>query len=118
VEENSVARKAIEWAKGWNLKTRDPKLAKELEAGLITEMALSCAAGKWDGDNRPGDRGVVCRSVIGRRANSVGGSKLESEISGLATDLLMPVALKFTGMFWDVHGQYHILERLAGDIRS
>jgi hypothetical protein len=25
----------------------------------------------------------------------------------------MPAALKFTGMFWDVHGQYHILEHLA-----
>ena len=118
VEENPGARKAIESAKGWNLKARDPHLAKELEAGLITEMALSCAAGKWDGDNPPGDRGMVCRSVLGGRMNSVGGSKLESEIIGLAANLLLPVALRFTGMFWDVHGQYHILERLAGDVGS
>lgn len=118
VEENAGARKAIESAKGWNLKTRDPHLAKELEAGWITEMALSCVTGKWDGDNPPGDRGLVCRSVLEGRMNSVGGSKLESEIIGLAANLLVPVALKFTGMFWDVHSQYHILERLAGDIGS
>jgi hypothetical protein len=30
----------------------------------------------------------------------------------------MPVALRFTGMFWDVHGRYHILEHLAEDIGS
>ena len=30
----------------------------------------------------------------------------------------MPVALKFTGLFWDVHGQYHILERLAEGVGS
>ncbi len=116
VEENSDARKAIESAKGWNLKTHDPHLAKELEAGTITEMAISCAAGKWDGDDPPGDRGTLCRSVLERKMNSIGGttgSQLESEIIGLAANLVMPFALKLTGMFWDVHGQYHILERLA-----
>jgi hypothetical protein len=30
----------------------------------------------------------------------------------------MPLALRFTGMFWDIHGQYHILERLAGNFGS
>ncbi|HLY16141.1 MAG TPA: hypothetical protein VKR61_02900 [Bryobacteraceae bacterium] len=120
VEENPAARNAIEAAKGWNLKQRDPHLAKELEAGLLTEMALSCLAGKWDGDDPPGESGVICRSVLDRRASSLGGgtSRLESEIIGLAANVLMPYALKFTGMFWDVHGQYHILEKLAADIGS
>jgi len=31
--------------------------------------------------------------------------------------LLMPYALNFTGMFWDMHGQYHVLEKLAGRYR-
>ena len=116
IEENSAAKKAIESARGWNLKTRDPHLAKELAAGTVTEMALSCAAGKWDGDDPPADRGTFCRSALERKMNSLGGttgSQLESEIVGLAANLVMPVALKFTGLFWDVHGQYHILERLA-----
>jgi hypothetical protein len=119
IEENSDAKKAIEEAKGWNLKTHDPRLAKELQAGTVTEMALSCAAGKWDGDDPPSDRGAFCRSVLGRKMNSIGGtsgSQLESEIIGLAANLAMPFALKFTGMFWDVHGRYHILERLAENI--
>ena len=96
VEENADARKAIESAKGWNLKTSDPHLAKELQAGIITEMALSCAAGKWDGDDPPGDRGAFCGSVLERKMNSVGstsGSTLASEIIGLATNVAMPYAL-------------------------
>lgn len=120
VESDPGARKAIESAKSWDLRKRDPRLAKELEAGLLTEMALSCAAGKWDGEDPPGERGVLCRSVLESKVKSAGapGSKLESEIIGLAANLLMPVALRFTGMFWDVHGRYHILEHLADDIGS
>ena len=121
VEENPDAKKAIESAKGWNLKIHDPHLAKELQAGVITEMVLSCAAGRWDGDAPPGERETFCRSVLERKLNSIGsttGSDLKSEIIGLAANLAMPVALKFTGMFWDVHGQYHILERLAESVGS
>jgi hypothetical protein len=84
-------------------------------------MALSCASGKWDGDNPPPERGALCRSVLQGKLNSVGGttgSDLETQIIGLAANLLTPLALKFTGMFWDVHGQYHILEGLARDLAS
>jgi hypothetical protein len=49
---------------------------------------------------------------------STSGSELESEIIGLAANVFMPFALKFTGMFWDVHGRYHILEGLAQGIGS
>lgn len=119
VEENPDARKAIESAKGWKLKKHDRKLAKELETGMTTEMAVSCAAGKWDGDQPPGDRGSLCRSFLARSMNSFGGtnnSAIDSEIIGIAASLLMPFALKFTGMFWDVHSQYHILENLTEGI--
>ncbi|MFN7993485.1 MAG: hypothetical protein U0Q18_07785 [Bryobacteraceae bacterium] len=120
VEEDADARKSIEFAKVWNLKGKDSRLGKELHAGFYTAMAISCAAGKWDGEDPPGDRGVFCRSVLGQRLSSAngGGSQFESEILGLATSILMPAALKFTGMFWDVHGQYHILEHLAEDFAT
>jgi hypothetical protein len=120
VEENPNAKKAIESAKGWNLKATDPHLGEELEAGTITETALSCAAGKWDGDEPPGDRGTLCRSILERKLNSFSGtgSQLPSEIIGLALNLGMPYALRFTGMFWDVHAQYHILERLVEGVGS
>ena len=121
VEENSDAKSAIESAKTWNLKKHDARLVKELQAGMITEMALSCSSGKWDGDDPPGDRGSLCRSVLARRMNSIdttSGSVIDSEIIGLAANLLMPFALKFTGMFWDVHSQYHVLENLTADMGS
>jgi hypothetical protein len=121
VEENAEAKRAIETAKGWTLKLHDPHLAKELEAGIITETVISCAAGKWDGDDPPDGRGTLCRSVLERKMNMLGnttGSELESEIIGLAANLAMPFALNFTGMFWDVHSQYHILERLVERIGS
>lgn len=121
VEMNSDARKAIESAKSWDLKKGDPSLARELEAGLLTERTLSCAAGKWDGEEPPGDRGLLCRSVLQAKGNSAAGaagSKVESAIIGLAANLLVPVALRFTGLFWDVHARYHILEQLAQGIGS
>jgi len=121
VEQDSGSKKAIESAKTWNLKLSDPHLAKELQAGVVTEMAVSCAAGKWDGDDPPADRGAFCRSVLERKMNSLGnttGSQLQSEIIGLAANLVAPFALKFTGMFWDVHGRYHILEGLAQGVGS
>jgi hypothetical protein len=119
VQENQDAKKAIESAKSWNVKKRDRHLAKELEAGMITEMSVSCAAGKWDGDNPPGDRGSLCNSMLARRLNSVDtGNSIDSELIGLAASLLAPFALKFSGMLWDVHSQYHILENLADGIGS
>lgn len=121
VEENQDAKKAIEAAKGWNVKKRDRHLAKELEAGMITEMSVSCAAGKWDGDNPPADRAAWCNSTLARRLNSMdsgSGSAIDSEIVGLAASMLAPFALRFSGMLWDVHSQYHILENLADGIGS
>lgn len=120
VEENPDARKAIESAKGWSLKKKDAHLGKELQAGMITEMTVSCAAGKWDGDNPPADRTAVCNSSFARQLNATGtgGSALDSALIGLAATFLTPIALKFTGMFWDVHSQYHILENLAAGIGS
>jgi hypothetical protein len=122
VEENAEARSAIEFAKSWSLKAQaqDKKLGRELEAGLATELALSCAAGKWDGDDPQGERGFLCRSILDKTMGSVSGkgSKIESLIIGIASNAGFPFALKYTGKFWEVHGQYHILSRLTEGIGS
>jgi hypothetical protein len=121
VEENADAKAAVEFARGWNLKMDKPKLVKELDAGLATQLALSCAAGKWDGEDPPGDRGVLCRTVLDQNVNP-GATKntadLESIVIGLGTRLAFPWALKYTGKFWEVHGQYSILQGLAAGIGS
>jgi hypothetical protein len=55
-------------------------------------MALSCAVGTWDGADPPRDHGTLCRSV-GRKMNTLGsttGSELESEMIGLAANLVTP----------------------------
>ncbi len=101
------------------MKLKEPKLAKELEAGLITQLALSCAAGKWDGEDPPGDRGVLCKTTLDKAisATSVStGAKIQAMITGLITRAAFPYALKYTGKFWEVHGRYHLLERLAAGI--
>ncbi len=116
VEENKDAKAAIEWAKGWSVKTSDPKLAKELEAGRITEMALSCAAGRWDGEQPPADRGALCKSVLEKKLAPIdvgSASQIESDIVGLLSGVAVPLALKFTGKFWEVYPQYHVLEQLT-----
>jgi hypothetical protein len=121
VEEYGDARAAIESAKSWQLKLKDPKLARELEAGQITEMALSCAAGKWDGEVPPGDRGVLCRTVLDQTitpSSASSAANIESIIIGLASGAAFPYALKYTGKFWDVHRQYHLLDHLAAGIGS
>jgi hypothetical protein len=121
VEEYSDAKAAIESAKSWQLKLKDPKLVRELEAGQITEMALSCAAGKWDGEDPPGDRGVLCKTVIDQTITSSSASSaanIESIIVGLAAGAAFPFALKYTGKFWDVHRQYHLLDHLVIGIGS
>ncbi len=119
IEENADAKSAIERARTWNLKLGEPKLYKELQAGIAVEMALSCAAGRWDGEEPPADRGKLCRSVLDRKANPLSagsGAELESEILGLAAGLVFPWALKFTGKFWDVYSQYQLLDQLTTSI--
>jgi hypothetical protein len=120
IEENADARAAIEFARSWNLKTDNPKLAKELDAGLATQLALSCVAGKWDGEDPPGDRGILCKTVLKSiSASSVSNAgSLESLIVGLGARVAFPWALKYTGKFWSVHKQYGILQALSQGIGS
>jgi len=121
IEENADAKAAIEFARMWNLKTDNPKLVKELAAGLATQLALSCAAGKWDGEDPPGDRGVLCKTVLDKgisASSDTSAGNLESIIIGLGARAAFPWALKYTGKFWAVHKQYGILPALSQGIGS
>ena len=118
IEENADAKAAIEFAKGWNLKLKEPKLAKELEAGQAAQFALSCLAGKWDGEDPPGPRGVLCKTVLQSAASASNSSSIKSIIIGAVAGVAFPLTLKYTGKFWDVHRQYHILETLTQGIAS
>lgn len=120
IEEDKDAKAAIDSAKGWNLKLKDPKLVKELDAGLLTETALSCMAGKWDGEDPPGDRGVLCKTVLDQSvgASAAKSSNVMSAIVGVFTREAFPFALKYTGKFWDVHRDYHILQALTQGIAA
>ncbi len=121
VEENAAAKAAIESAKAWDLKADQPKLETELQAGMAAQMALSCAAGKWDGDDPPPDQAGLCRSVLENKVNPIGSgtnsiSTIEQQAMSAAARLGLPVALRFTGKFWSVHSKYNLLEKLGSGI--
>jgi hypothetical protein len=121
IEENADAKAAIEFAKGWNLKLKEPKLVKELQAGLAVQLALSCLAGRWDGEDPPAPGGVVCKTMLDQSLGAAPASSppnLESIIIGAITRVAFPLSLKYTGKFWDVHRRYHILEALTHGIAS
>ncbi len=118
IDENSDAKAAIESAKTWDLRSDNPKLEEELKAGLAVQMALSCAAGKWDGDDPPQDKAALCRTVLENKMSPVSdkASSLKDKIMGAAADLGLPWALRFTGAFWSIHSKYNVLEKLASGI--
>ncbi len=118
IEENGDAKAAIESAKTWDLRSDNPKLEEELKAGLAAQMALSCAAGKWDGDDPPQDKAALCKAVLENKMNPIGGktSTFEDKILGIAATLGLPWVLRFSGAFWSIHSKYNILERLASGI--
>ena len=130
VQEDPEAKAAIESAKHWQLRTENPKLAQELQAGLAVQLFLSCAAGRWDGEEPPPERGAVCDTInqkgspltAGTNPLASGGgsilAQLESQATGLAAGLAFPLALRYTGKFWDVHLRYAILERLTQGFSS
>jgi len=117
IEEDADAKAAIEFARTWNLK-KEPKLVKELNAGLATQLALSCAAGKWDGEDPPGERGFLCRTALDRDISAGSAGSLASIIIGLGARAAFPWALKYTGKYWSVHKQYGILQALSQGIGS
>jgi hypothetical protein len=129
VEHNPSAKTAVASAKTWKL--RDRQLEQELLAGLALELSLSCAAGRWDGEDPPAQRGMLCR-VVNKEANSflagtnplasgpLSGwqSQLEALAGGIGATVVFPSGLQYGGKFWDIHSRYQVLDRLTNGFGS
>jgi hypothetical protein len=58
------AKQAIEYARTWDLSKFNPAMQKDLSGALAAPLLLSCAKGKWDGDNPPQQRKITCKSMV------------------------------------------------------
>jgi hypothetical protein len=129
LERDPAAKAAIESAKTWEI--GDSKLRRELQAGLALELSLSCAAGRWDGEDPPAERGALCKvmnhqvtSFLGRSNPLANGpetewhQQVEGLVGGLAAAVVFPSALHYTGEYWDVHSRYHMLDQLTNGFAS
>ena len=119
VEENADAKAALESAKGWNLATDNPNLVKEYRGALALEVTLSCAAGRWDGEDLPAEQRAFCMPVSSQGTGSLlsSRSQLRARLLGLL-GIAIPRILGLTGKFWDVQSRYDILEHLTREIGS
>jgi hypothetical protein len=128
VEQNPGAKAAVESAR--NCKLKDQKLEQELQAGLALEVSLSCAAGRWDGEDPPADRGILCKVMNERLSSFLTGnslasgpasgwqSELENLAGGIGAAVVFPSALQYGGKFWDIHNRYRVLDRLTNGFGS
>jgi hypothetical protein len=129
IEQNPDAKAAIDSAKDWKL--RGSNLAPELATGLALELSLSCVAGRWDGEDPPADRGILCKvmnekvgSLIGKINPLASGptsgwqSQLQELAAGIGATVALPQALQYGGKFWEVHDRYQVLEQLTTGFSS
>ena len=60
LEESRSAKRAIDFAKRWDVSKVDPEVADDLKDGLYSALLISCIMQKWDGNYPPHDRDTVC----------------------------------------------------------
>ena len=48
-----AAKKAIEYARTWDVKKFNPMMEHDLESGLASTLLMSCVVNKWDGTSLP-----------------------------------------------------------------
>src|SRR5713101_10169009 len=72
LEQKPDAKAAVDSAKSW--KVGGSNLAPELKAGLALELTLSCAAGRWDGEDPPPQRGLLCKVMNEKVGSLIGKS--------------------------------------------
>jgi hypothetical protein len=128
VEQDPGAKAAVESVRAWQLK--DQRLQQELQAGLAFEISLSCVAGRWDGEDPPADRGILCKLMNERLRSFLTGNPLDSGPSsdwqsqlqnlagGIGAAVIFPSALQYAGKFWDIHTRYQVLDHLTNGFAS
>ncbi len=60
-----AAKKAIEYARTWDVKKFNPMMEHDLESGLASTLLMSCVVNKWDGDKPPQQRKTQCSAMFG-----------------------------------------------------
>jgi hypothetical protein len=95
IEQNSVVKEAIDYAKGWDLSKIDHDVSDDLEDGLNCILTASCLFQKWDGSYPPPERKNDCKP----------GKTL--------THWHIP---KQSNKFWGAFPKYKILENLCAGI--
>lgn len=60
LEKDSVVKKAIKFAKGWDAAKAKGSAGDDLDDGLSAAKMVSCIMGKWDGASPPMDRDKEC----------------------------------------------------------
>jgi len=63
LEEDHVVKKAIEFAKGWDVSKLSHGLRDDLEDGLSSALMISCILQKWDGNHPPRDHDKDCNTL-------------------------------------------------------
>lgn len=60
LEANPAAKRAIEFAKRWDMAKVDPNVTDDLQDGVYSSVMVSCIMQKWDGNYPPRDRAKDC----------------------------------------------------------
>ncbi len=63
LEEDRAAKRAIDFAKDWDITKADPELADDLKDGIYSALMVSCIMQKWDGNYPPHGRDTVCNAL-------------------------------------------------------
>ncbi|HTR52145.1 MAG TPA: hypothetical protein VMJ10_15635 [Kofleriaceae bacterium] len=65
VEQDNLAKAAIDDVRGWQIEKFNPAMLKDLSSALSGVFLMSCAARKWDGDHPPKARATQCSAYKG-----------------------------------------------------
>ncbi|MDP4242212.1 MAG: hypothetical protein Q8921_05700 [Bacteroidota bacterium] len=60
LENDPAAKRAIDFAKGWDMKSVGADVADDLKDGLYSSVMISCIMQKWDGNYPPPERAKDC----------------------------------------------------------